>query len=80
MSDVQQVEQNITVLAFLKQFPHVWSREKFAFASNTEKQRWIEQGAVIINGQKVTSFKADVDFPVDSLVLFPSGKSKITLW
>lgn len=44
-------------------------------ASNSEIQRWIEQGSLHINGERVTP-KEDVDFPVFSVVLFPNSKKR----
>lgn len=49
-------------------------------ASNSELQRWINQGSVIVNGE---TLKADelIDFPIFSVVLHPkSRKRRCTLY
>ena len=47
-------------------------------ASNSEKRRWLETSAVIING---TALKADDPMPdtVESLVFFPNSQLRITM-
>ncbi len=51
----------------------VFSREgKVQRASKSEVRRWIEEGAVRVNGERL-AIEA-VDFPIFSLILFPSGK------
>jgi hypothetical protein len=45
-------------------------------ASNSELRRWIENGAVIVNGERVSPTEL-MDFPVSSVVLFP--KRPVTL-
>jgi 16S rRNA U516 pseudouridylate synthase RsuA-like enzyme len=59
--------------AFIAQFG-IFSREgRIQPASRSEVRRWIEAGAVQINGERLRI--ADlIDFPVFSLVLFPGGK------
>jgi len=42
-------------------------------ASNGELRRWIKNCAVLINSEKVT-WDEEIDFPVFSLVFFPSSK------
>ena len=46
--------------------------------SGSELRRHIQSGAVLFNGEKV-SVDEEIDFPVHSLVFFPSGKRKTTL-
>ncbi len=49
-------------------------------ASNSEKRRWLENGAVIINGDVVhpDDLMSDWGF-LRSLVFFPNGKRKLTM-
>lgn len=51
----------------------------FPPASNSELRRWCQQGAVVINGRKM-NWNDEVQFPIQSFVLFPSGKARTTLW
>lgn len=47
--------------------------------SNTELRRWILNGSVLVNTERVT-FDEPVDFPVFSIVFFPkSDKRKTTI-
>jgi hypothetical protein len=47
--------------------------------SNGELRRHIQQGGVLINGERL-DLKEEIDFPVFSLVFFPkSQKGKVTL-
>jgi 16S rRNA U516 pseudouridylate synthase RsuA-like enzyme len=56
----------------------VFSREgKTQVASKSEVRRWVDAGAVRVNGERLDAAE-QVDFPVISLVLFPSGK-RVTL-
>jgi len=64
-------------LDFLSQF-RLFSRERVGFASKSELRRWLEAGNVICNG-KTLKAGDEVDFPVESLIIFPKGK-RITLW
>lgn len=58
------------------------SREKpgTGLASNGEVRRWISQGAVELNGAKASSVDIWPAGAVTSLILFPKGISKVTLW
>lgn len=48
-------------------------------ATNSELSRWIEQGSLLINGERV-SLKEEMDFPIISVVLHPKSKNRrITL-
>ena len=56
-----------------------WSHEQNRIASNSELRRWINQGAILFNGE---SMKHDepLDFPLFSVVLFPKSlKRRITV-
>lgn len=44
-------------------------------ASNSELQRMLEQGAVLINGERVDP-KEEIDFPIFSVVLYPKSEKK----
>jgi hypothetical protein len=56
-----------------------WSIERPATpASNSELRRWFNNKAVIING---SACAMDDEFEeITSVVLFPNGKRKCTLW
>jgi len=48
-------------------------------ASNSELRRWMQNGSVLINGERV-NWDEEIDFPVFSLVFFPnSPRRKTTL-
>jgi hypothetical protein len=51
--------------------------KKVGRASNSELKRWLQNKAVIINGN-ATSWNDELSFPLTSVVLFP--KKPITLW
>lgn len=58
----------------------VWSKEGRAqFASKSEKRRWITQKAVLVNGEHL-DIDDEINFPVFSVVLFPKGKNKTTIF
>jgi hypothetical protein len=64
-------------VSFIHQFG-IFSREgKVAIASKSEVRRWMNAGAVQVNGERLDATEP-VDFPVFSLVLFPKGK-RVTL-
>ena len=46
-------------------------------ASSSELRRWFQNGAVVVNGEKV-SWDEEMDFPIFSFVLFP--KNPVTLF
>lgn len=50
---------------------------KIGAASSSELKRWIENGALVVNGEKV-AWDERIDFPVNSVVLFPNHP--VTLW
>lgn len=45
--------------------------------SNGELRRHIEQGGVLVNGERV-GIDEEIDFPVHSLVFFPKSKARRT--
>lgn len=72
---------NMLALQWLIPLIHgIWNDEEKKSVSNSAVRRWIDQGALQVNGEKVLS-KEVVDFPVFSVVLFPkSDKKRITIW
>lgn len=70
----------MNILDFLKAWPWLPSREgsRQAFASNSERRRWIERGSVEINGQKAT-LESPWPEESDQVVLHPKGKHRTTL-
>jgi hypothetical protein len=51
---------------------------KTGLPSNAELRRWLKSGAVIVNGRKPGP-AAIVEWPIEELVFFPSGKLKTTI-
>lgn len=77
MTRANAVGHPVRVVDFLKGY-RLFSRERMAFASRSELQRWCQAGNVHFNGEPV-AWDEPVDFPITSLVIFPNGK-RITLW
>ncbi len=50
------------------------SRERDGKASNSEMRRWITNRSVIINGEHI-AWDEQMDFTMESFVLFPKGKT-----
>lgn len=46
-------------------------------ASNSELKRWLMNGAIVVNGEKV-GWNELMDFPISSVVMFP--KNLVTIW
>lgn len=74
----------ITALDWMKslhaicQFQSIETPNKIA--SGSELRRWIEQNAVIVNGEKLSP-KETMDFPIISVVLFPKSEiRRTTIW
>ena len=72
----------MNALMFLKDLHrvcHFQTREgrKTGKASASELKRWLQNGAVVVNGEKV-SWDEEMDFPIFSFVLFP--KNPVTLF
>lgn len=44
-------------------------------ASNSELQRWIDQGSVLVNAERLDK-KEEIDFPIISVVLFPKSQTR----
>lgn len=72
-----------TIFDFLKCFPFLPSRESkgkgMAFASNSEKRRWIERGSVEVDGEKFTSLSDPWPFSNVSVVIHPKSQHRTTL-
>ena len=70
----------MNALQWLRQFEHLpMSRERASTpVSNSELKRWIKNGSVLFNAEKV-DVNEEIDFPVFSLVFFPKVKSRTTL-
>lgn len=68
----------MTAWELLRDLRFIWSRERSGFATNAEKKRWLQNGAVLINGERA-DWNEKLDFPIGSLVLFPKG-NRVTLW
>ena len=52
-------------------------KTKVGRASNSELKRWLQNKAVIVNGEPLLPDE-EMDFPIFSLILFPNNK--ITLF
>lgn len=61
---------------WLMQFP-LFSREGCKIASKSERRRWFEAGAVLINAEQI-KVDEQIDFAMISVILFSKGK-RITL-
>ncbi len=64
-------------LMSLHRICHFQSRERGGEASNSELRRWILNGAVVVNGEKLKPDEP-MDFPIISFVLFP--KKRVSLF
>jgi len=63
---------------FLNQFDHVPMVERngtFAKAGTTQRRRWLEQSAVLINGKRPKP-NDEISFPVTEMVFFPKSQRK----
>ena len=78
---MNQKRNTLTSLKWLRQFDHLpMSVERpCTKASNAELKRWIRNGSVLFNGETV-DVNEEIDFPIFSLVFFPKGKRKTTMW
>ena len=57
---------------------HFWQPERARRASNSDLKRWLENGAVLFNGELVAWDEA-IDFRVWSLVLWPKSPRRTTI-
>ncbi len=53
---------------------HSKEGDKLHKPSNAELRRWVKSGAVFCNGQ-IISLESVIEFPIESLVLFPNNKN-----
>lgn len=72
--------RTIDFLMSLHDVCHFQTREgaKIGKASNSEMRRWIRNGVLTINGEKITAEEADIPMPVESCWLFTKQK-RITI-
>ncbi len=55
-------------------------KREVKLASRSELQRWLQQGSILINGERVAPDE-EMDFPIISVVLFPKSPTRrCTLW
>ena len=52
--------------------------KKTGKASNSELRRWLQNKAVLVNGEAL-DWNEEMDFPVFSMVLFPKAEGRVTL-
>lgn len=66
-------------LLFINEHFPFWSKERpKKRASRSELRRWCERKSVFLNGA-VRAWSDIINLPITSFVLFPKGKSRITL-
>lgn len=71
-------EQWFRSLHLICQFQSIETPNKIA--SGSEIRRWMEQNAVIVNGEKLSP-KEVMGFPIISVVLFPKSEiRRTTIW
>lgn len=79
---VSNLVEPLSVLQFMVRLNTMsvfWNSEENKPASNSVLRRWIEQGAIVFNGEKMQPHDP-LDFPIFSLVMFPkSNKKRCTL-
>ena len=71
----------MTAHEFLNSIKHVPMQmigDRPVVASKTERGRWLEMGAVIINGKKPKP-REEIQFPITELIFFPNGRRKCTM-
>ena len=63
---------------------HGWQTKegaKVGRASNSELRRWINSGVLQINGERITSWDEELNFPIMSIVMWPKNEQqRTTLW
>jgi len=58
----------------------VWDHSSNKPASGSAVRRWISEGTIVVNGERVTADEM-LDYPVFSVVVFPkSDRRRITLF
>lgn len=73
MNKVLKAREWLSNVNALCQFPSVEVPGKKA--SKSELQRWLDQGSVLINGERVSRDEL-MDFPIISVVLFPKSDQR----
>ena len=72
----------MTALEYLKELPRTWLpvnvERGIKRASNSDLWRWLNMGAIIINGEKPKP-KDEIEFPIRQLIFFPNGKRRTTI-
>lgn len=72
----------MTLFDFIKELDKLCnfqSIERDGKASNSEIKRWIQNGAIVVNGNKPRDPFIEIEFPITSMILFPKGR-RTTLW
>lgn len=64
----------------MKCFPYGVEGRSSGPATNSEIIRLIKTGAIEINGEQPRDFKAPMPFPIRSLIIFPKGKRRTTIY
>ena len=54
------------------------SKERQGRTSRSELERWLQNGAVLVNGARL-DWDEDIDFEIHSCVLFPKSPHRTTL-
>lgn len=78
IAHVTELSEPLTALQFmirLHSMSPFWSMEQNRNASNSEIRRWIEQGGITFNGEKMQPNET-IDFPLFSLIMFPKSESR----
>ncbi len=74
-------QHKVTAFEYLKELPRDWlpfNGERMKASSNSDLWRWLNMGAIIINGEKPKP-KDEIKFPVWQLTFFPNGKRRTTI-
>ena len=70
-------------MEYLKSLPREWLpvnvERGIKPASNGDLWRWLNMGAIIING-KTPKPLDEISLPIKELIFFPNGKRRTTLW
>lgn len=67
---------------FLCSIPHVpmqFNGDHPVKASNSERKRWLQNKAVVINGIR-PNWDDEIEFPVTQLVFFPKSDKRTTMF
>lgn len=62
-------------LSSLEHVPMVMNGNKPIKASNSERRRWLQNKAVVING-KTAGPDDEIEFPVTQLIFFPNSEKR----